>query len=573
VLGTQNPNLALIRANLALKTTKTGQLLESIKTRLSADRFPSRNWVGMEMFINQQVRNTDVRLGTVYHHFQKNLDDILDLGQRSGAKMLLCTVASNLKDSAPFGSLHAEHISTNDLLQWQRIFDEGVKLEGEGKPQEALVDYQQADQIDPNYAETAFREARCLGALDRWKEARDRYESACDLDTLRFRADGRINEIIRQEATNRMDRPITLVDIERVFAEHSPHAVPGETLFHEHVHFNFDGSYLLARTVADQVALLLAYASQPGTTRSWLTSEECAHRLALTGWNQYWLTVTMQQRLQRPPFSRQLDAERRDQRLRDQLATLKPALQPWALEGWVSAYREALSHAGDDWMLHNKFGLLLESFGQTAQAEKEWRRALELAPENAVLYYQLGRLLNRGDNRTEAVEFLAKAIRIIPHFAEAHNSMGVALSHQGKFEEAYQEFARALQGNSNYGEAQLNWGLTLAYQKKTNDALAHFSEAVRLQPDYVEARQRYAQELMRQGKLDEAGTQFEATLRLKPSLVSVHLDLGVVRARQSKFTEAIASFREALKLEPSNTTAKDLLERALKSEKATHPAS
>ena len=60
----------------------------------------------MQMFAKNQVRQDDPRMPTVYAHFQRNLDDILRMGVDSGAKIVLSTVASNLKDCPPFGSLH-----------------------------------------------------------------------------------------------------------------------------------------------------------------------------------------------------------------------------------------------------------------------------------------------------------------------------------------------------------------------------------------------------------------------------------------------------------------------------------
>jgi hypothetical protein len=41
-------------------------------------------------------------MATVYASFERNLNDIIDAGLRSGAKVLVSTVARNLKDCGPF---------------------------------------------------------------------------------------------------------------------------------------------------------------------------------------------------------------------------------------------------------------------------------------------------------------------------------------------------------------------------------------------------------------------------------------------------------------------------------------
>jgi hypothetical protein len=51
-----------------------------------------------------------------------------------------------------------------------------------------------------------------------------------------------------------------LVDVEEVFRAASPSGVPGHELFHEHVHMNFHGDYLLAGSLCEQVIRLAGMA-------------------------------------------------------------------------------------------------------------------------------------------------------------------------------------------------------------------------------------------------------------------------------------------------------------------------
>src|SRR4029077_20260954 len=87
-------------------------------------------------------------------------------------------------------------------------------------------------------------------------EAEKRFALARDLDTLRFRADGQINEIIRSVAGAAAPR-VELIDAEQMFGEASPHGIPGRELFYEHVHMNPHGNYLLARALFIHIVALL----------------------------------------------------------------------------------------------------------------------------------------------------------------------------------------------------------------------------------------------------------------------------------------------------------------------------
>ena len=100
------PPLPLIRASLALKSTRIGQLGDTLGSLIHKPPADKSEWGGMEMFLDQQVRASDPRMDAVYDHFSRNLSDIIATGRRSGAGIVVSTIAVNLRDCAPFGSEH-----------------------------------------------------------------------------------------------------------------------------------------------------------------------------------------------------------------------------------------------------------------------------------------------------------------------------------------------------------------------------------------------------------------------------------------------------------------------------------
>ena len=93
--------------------------------------------------------------------------------------------------------------------------------------------------------------------MGEYDKARKRYILARELDILRLRADNQINNTIRGVAGDKMEEGVYLVDAVKAIEKNSPHNVAGEELFYEHVHYNFNGNYLLARTVFEQVEQIL----------------------------------------------------------------------------------------------------------------------------------------------------------------------------------------------------------------------------------------------------------------------------------------------------------------------------
>ena len=244
-----SPNRRLIRANVWLKSTRTGQLLDDVIGWLASRKGPPKTWQGMEMFVGNRVAADDPRLPAVYANYRQNLTDICRIAKQAGAGVLLSTVAVNLKDCPPFASQHRSALPPEDLTRWKSLFQAGVELESHEKWPEAIAKYEAAAKIDDRFAELAFRRGRCLAARKRSTEAREQFVSARDFDVLRFRADSRINAVVRDVAAEQEGEGVRLVDAEQSLAKSGLAAdgIAGDSLFYEHVHLTFDGNYVLAR--------------------------------------------------------------------------------------------------------------------------------------------------------------------------------------------------------------------------------------------------------------------------------------------------------------------------------------
>ncbi|MGO8929911.1 MAG: hypothetical protein ACLQU3_23840 [Limisphaerales bacterium] len=333
VFGPQAPSLLLIRASLALKATRIGELLDDILRRAKGSRTKASQW-SMALFLGHQVRQDDPRMPAVYSHFARNLADILNLGRAHGARIIVSTVVSNLKDCPPFASQHRRGLNERELKRWDQLYTEASQAEQAGKTAEALEGFSHAAAIDDRFAELQFRWGRCCPMLGRGDEARGHFIRARDFDTLRFRADSCLNALICTAATGREHEGIVLADGEQVLAQESPHGLPGGEFLFEHVHLNLEGNYRLARTIADQVVKLLPEptARQPRTEWEWAPLSECARRLAWTDWDRYKTLKLLMLRLNEPPFTSQLDYAPRYQHLRQEIEQLLPSVNQAALQ-------------------------------------------------------------------------------------------------------------------------------------------------------------------------------------------------------------------------------------------------
>jgi tetratricopeptide (TPR) repeat protein len=364
VLTPLDLSLPAIRARIFFNSTRVGQLVGKLT---SASQKNTKEWRGMEMFLDRQVRADSPQMRPVYENFATNLRDIVAVARRSGVPVLVSTVASNLKDCAPFASLHREGIREDELRSWEGLVQQGAGLEHEGSYAEALKLYLSAADIDPQYAELQFRIARCLWAIGDFAGAKERFVRARDLDTLRFRADSRLNEIIRALAG--AGPGVGVVDSAAVLAGASAHEVPGSELFYEHAHMNPRGNYLLARALFLQIDSMMPAELRRSAAAGVPSQEECERLLAFTPYDRLRVAGLVLGKLGRPPFTNQLNHSEEVLRVKSEAEGTTDYREI------VAEYQWAIMQNPQDRLLHLNYGFLLHRYDPPA-ADQELRLAL-----------------------------------------------------------------------------------------------------------------------------------------------------------------------------------------------------
>ena len=197
------PGLRTIRTGIALRKTKLGQLLQGIVERGSGQDEAYKEWRGMEMYSDTHVRSGAPELERIYANYRRNLEDICRTAGDAGADIVVCTVASNLVDSPPFGSLHREDLTDAELRDWNTFYRAGEAYYQEGDHANALEQFRRAAAIDDTHAALHFRMGQCHVHRGELEPALDELRRARELDTLRFRADDRLNAIVREVVARR----------------------------------------------------------------------------------------------------------------------------------------------------------------------------------------------------------------------------------------------------------------------------------------------------------------------------------------------------------------------------------
>jgi len=362
-------NEAALRAAVWLKTTRTGQLLGALGRRGAP-----AEWGGMGMFLQQQIAGDDPRLAAVRTHLQENLRAIVAEAERAGTTTLLCTVATNQRDFAPFLSVNGE-----------------------------------ADKI--------FQPGRQALAAGREAEARELLQHALDLDPLRFRTDSRLNQVIRD--TRFPGKPaVELVDVAAALAGKSPHGISGDEFFYDHVHLNLRGTYEMAlvlwpRIAADLVRRRLVSEAVPAP----LDYAEVSLRLSYNTYEQTMIALEMLNRFSKPPFTGQSDHAARTAMWHRRADAGQALLaRPDATAALRSLAQRALDLAPDDWLLARNTGAMLVARGAPAEALPLLERAVAWIDDDIDTLIALGRAQQALGRATEAEATYARARRLEPDY-------------------------------------------------------------------------------------------------------------------------------------------------------------
>jgi len=584
VFGVQAPPLPLVRLSLAVQRTRVGQLLMALARHVHGNRALPASWGGMEMFLGSRLAPVSPGKERVYRSFRRNLQDIVQAGTDAGAKIVLNTIAVNLRDCPPFASMVNTNLLPADHARFERLEADAASASSQGNPAAAAESCAQMARLDSGDADVQFRWASCLLALTNYPgrdasprrpqmpeegrlgeaslPAREHLQRACDNDALPFRADSRINGALADEAAKQRGRGLVLLDAASALGTNQLAGVCGQETFYEHVHFNFDGSYRLGLAWAKQVERSLPAALTAGAKPEWLGQAGCEDLLGLTDWNRSLVLQSVLRRYAQPPLSSQPNNAQRTASVQATLATLRGGMNAAGADRSRQQFQEALQHAPDDHYLHENFAGFLQSIGDLPAATAEWRRVHELLPRDFLSLYQLGRMLMLQGQWAEAESCLEDVVAAHPSMVEAWLDLGRVHAGREQYERAIADYEQARRLRPQDPRALCDMGKALEKLHRRPEAIERLRQSIQVSPNYWEAHFELGGEYAFDDKVPEAKAEFAEAVRLQPGNPRCHFNLGVMLAKQNQFEAAQREFEATLRLEPDNQTAKTYLAQA-----------
>ncbi len=406
-----------IHALAWFKSTRTAQLTGAASRALAGGKNVPAEWGGMGMFLHQQIAADDPRLDSVRAHFRTNLLAIANAAHTAGARTLLCTVATNQRDFAPFLSQHRAGLSVDDLTRWQTHFDTAEKSARAGDLAAAESSYRAALAIDDRHAELVFRLGRLVLQAGRIAEAQSLLQRALDLDALRFRTDSSLNEIIRSLAGSGAP-DLEVIDLATSLAARSTGGVIGDDLLYEHVHLTLRGTYEIASGLFSHVIADLARRRLINDSAVAIpTYDEMRLRLGFTAHEQAMIALELLNRFNKPPFTGQADHTQRLATWQRRVDTATALLnRPDALPALREIYDRALTASPDDWIIARNAGEMFVARKSPAEALPLLRRAAAWIDDDVDTWVALGWAYRALNQTADADAAFAKARELEPRY-------------------------------------------------------------------------------------------------------------------------------------------------------------
>ena len=426
----------------------------------------------------------------ICEHFKFNLRRMHRVAQTAGARMLLITPASNLAGCSPFKSELRPTLDESTERRVRELLEHARRASKLGQVEQAIAKINEALKLDPRFAAAHYQRGLTLKQMGRFDEAKQAFVQARDDDVCPLRATTPVEQAVRSFANT---QGVPLVDFQRFLRESSPHGIPGDELFLDHVHPTIAGNRMLAEVILEAL-VDLNVVSLPAD------------------WGQATIDQVAQQ-----------------------------------LEGRIDKAAHGIA-------LRN-LAKVLSWAGKTEEANRLALRAADSVPSDAnTLYMAANALLGRGQALEAAAEY-RKALVMDPNYLEAHNGLGAALQRLGKLDEAADHYRRAIRLRSDFAPSYSNLALVLQQIGDIAGAERNFEHAIRINPRFAKARNNLAVLHLKNNRLAEAETQLLEVVSINPDFVEGHFNLGRVRQRLGRLAAAAGHFRRAIQINPEYSPA------------------
>ncbi|WP_186539242.1 class I SAM-dependent methyltransferase [Synechococcus sp. BIOS-E4-1] len=200
-------------------------------------------------------------------------------------------------------------------------------------------------------------------------------------------------------------------------------------------------------------------------------------------------------------------------------------------------------------------GGIYKNLGDLDQALTSTLKSLELKPDNPDAHANLGSIYQDLGNLDQALTSTLKSLELKPDNPAAHMNLGGIYKELGQLDQALAATLKSLELKSDNPTAQMNLGTIYQNLGNLDHALTSTLNSLELQPDNPAVYINLSGIYMDLGNLDQALTSNLKSLELKPDNPAAHMSLGSIHKALGNLDQALVSTLKSLELKADNPTA------------------
>lgn len=217
----------------------------------------------------------------------------------------------------------------------------------------------------------------------------------------------------------------------------------------------------------------------------------------------------------------------------------------------LTSYRHAEELNANSVIARDKLISLYLDTGNLSEAETRVKVILDKNSSDLVGRFFNARILIAKGNIDEAISQFQALIKDEPQFAPAHYFQGVAFLKKRQPSQARGAFTQAVKLNPTMPEARTSLAELLLAEGSLDLALEHAQAAIQLNPRNVQAAVIAGDVYLRKGDLAKSKKVYEAIAKALPKEPLGPYRLGLVAHAEKNDTKALAYFEEALAIKPA----------------------
>ncbi len=385
----------------------------------------------------------------------------------------------------------------------QKYFDSGEKYFAEGKYREAVIQYSNAVQIDPRFAQAHYQLAQSYLKLGDKQRAFNALSRTTDLDPNNYGAHTDLANLL--SSVRRSDNTADPDALQK--------AKPHLDIIRE------------------------KQPNSPETHEAWSNYYSAQNNLG----------AAMQEAQQ----AINLNPSRSESYL--VMAILQDKSK--FFDRAESNYKKAVEVDPKSMNARLLLGSHYQTLGQLAQAEEQFRNAITVDPKDAAPRAALEFVLLQQGKKDETEAFLKQTKKDLPDNAATYSLLGDFYVNTGDFDKGVAEYGTLYSDHPKDIHIKKNYIQLLILKNRFDEAAKLNNEILKSRPNDVEGLIYKGQILL--GKNDSAGAveSLQAAIHSDSDNSVAHYQLGLAYAQERNIGRAEQEWREAVRLQPSLTDA------------------